>query len=30
MTELIIAYDLAELLHELKKYVKKKLKAGFG
>ena len=30
LTELIIAYDLAELLRELKKYVEKKLKAGFG
>ena len=30
LTELIMAYDLAELLHELKRYVEKKLKVGFG
>jgi len=30
LTELLMAYDLAELLSELKKYVEKKLKAGFG
>jgi len=30
LTELIMAYDLVELLRELKKYVEKKLKAGFG
>jgi len=30
LTELIIAYDLAKLLHELKRYVEKKLKTGFG
>lgn len=30
LTELIIAYDLEELLHELKRYVEKKLEVGFG
>jgi Aldo/keto reductase family. len=30
LTELIIAYDLAELLLELKRYVEKKLRKGFG
>jgi len=30
LTELIMAYDLAELLRELKRYVEKKLKVGFG
>jgi len=30
LTELIVAYDLAELLRELKRYVERKLKAGFG
>ena len=30
LTELIMAYDLAELLHKLKRYVEKKLKVGFG
>lgn len=30
LTELIMAYDLAELLHELKRYVEKKLNVGFG
>ena len=30
LTELLMAYDLAELLRELKRYVEKKLKAGFG
>jgi len=30
LTELIMAYDLAELLSELKRYVEKKLKVGFG
>jgi len=30
LTELIMAYDLVELLRELKRYVEKKLKVGFG
>jgi len=30
LTELIIAYNLVELLEELKKYVEKKLRTGFG
>ena len=30
LTELIIAHNLTELLHELKRYVEKKLKVSFG
>jgi hypothetical protein len=30
LTELIIAYNLAELLHELKKFIEKKLRTSFG
>jgi hypothetical protein len=30
LTELIIAYNLADLLHELKKFIEKKLRTGFG
>ena len=30
LTELIMAYNLVELLHELERYVEKKLEVGFG